>query len=724
MTSFLGSLGAWILTLPSLVTPLPDEGMWMLHQLRDLPLDTMRARGLALDPSEIADPTGRTVTIQNAIVRLAGRGSYGTSSFVSDRGLLFTNHHVAFGAIQQNSSVGSDRITNGFLASSLEEELPCPGFTAFITLSMEDVTPAIREVLDAGGSPAEVQQRLSARVRELTEAAPTGPGEFAQITEFDSGHAFYLIRYLALRDIRLVYAPPRSIGEYGGDTDNWMWPRHSGDFAFMRAYVASDGQPSEYAADNVPYTPKRHLRFARAGAAPGDFVFVMGYPGATFRYRSSYSLQHRAERSHPTEIALLQAQADLLHELMGNDRELQIRYADEIRGIENVLKNRKGMVDGMRLQDVVGQAREREARLEAFLRADPERWERFGDVLPRIGAAYEELWEYDQKQQFLQGVLDQSPLFVLATELAEMFRNRPESAVARAQALATFDQSFANTLEDTGIDHERHRLHRLLAIGLDLPGGQRIRGLEQALGSATSPTHRRDALRRVVDDWFSKSILFDVDARKAQFETGGTTWEDDVAIAMTRAFVEELEEVAPRWNEFVQVVRVERPRLMEAFAEWLGKDLYPDANATLRLTHGVVRGYAPRDAVAYGPLTTVAGMLAKDQGVYPFDAPAEVREVHDRRDLGPWIDESIGDVPVCSLSDTDITGGNSGSPIMNGRGEVVGIVFDGVYEGMISDYVFDDDVVRTISVDVRYVNFLLDKVYGATSLLKELGIRD
>ena len=704
---------ALLLTLPLLHAPglVPfDEGMWLPTQIQDLPLEELRERGFAVSLESLITTDG-SPALQHAIVRLAGAGSYGTSSFVSRQGLLLTNHHVAFGAIQQNSSVGADHITNGFVAKSHAEELACPGFTVHVTMFMQ-------EIEGAPTSPQDLQ-RLTQKL-----GAPEGPGIRHQVMQTLSGLKTYLLSMLILEDVRLVYAPPRSIGEYGGDTDNWMWPRHSGDFAFMRAYVAPDGSPRAYHAENVPYTPKFHLELAPQGPRQGEFVFVMGYPGATFRYRSSQSLRHRAERSHPTEIALLQCDADMLHLWMDGNRAREIEHADEIRGIENVLKNRKGMVDGMGARGVVKAAQMREADLAAFLASDPQRQQKYGNVLPNIAQAYEDLWQADQRQQFIQGVLERSPVFELATQIAEALDGLPEGANERAAVSKTLREAQKRAFANRSFEHERERFARLMRIGLDLPGNQKIAALEKVVAGTEGEAARQQKLDEFVDHIFSSSLVLKEAALERAVTSGAEGWDHDAVIALTRELVQDLEEAGKVWNTFVQRITVERPRLMEAFEAFLGSSsLYPDANTSLRFTYGSVKGYSPRDGVRYTHLTSVAGMLAKDTGVRPFDAPAEVRAVHTEGDLGPYTDPDLEDVPVCFLSDTDITGGNSGSPIMNGKGQVVGVVFDGTYEGMTSDYRFDPEVTRTISVDVRYMLFLCDKVYGAGHLLEEMGVQ-
>ncbi len=713
---------------PALLAPSTshgDEGMWLPAQIRELPLADLKARGLALSPEELYSETG--VSLKDACVRLNGGGSYGSASFVSKEGLLITNHHVAFGAIQSGSTTEQNFIRHGFLAKTRAEEIHAPDYSISITRLQRDVTEEVLSAVKDGMSDAERTRAINRRGAEIAREYRRNESGDAQVTEMLSGSRYYLIVYDVIRDVRLVYAPPRSIGEYGGETDNWMWPRHTGDFSFMCAYVAPDGSFAAHAKENVPYVPKKVLPVARGGLAEGDLVFIMGYPGTTLRYRDSNSVAHREKFLIPFEIEMARAEIKLLEQAAAGDEAMTIKLADRLKSLYNVLKKDEGMVEGLARTRLVERKRKEEAEFRRWLEGREDLKAECAAAMDTMDEIYRDLDTFVEKETLLRQILNGSQVMALANvmhRIAEQLGKPDEERDEpfRTENLGKLRDQVAEMGRDYDPATDATMLKVLLTRALRLPANQRVEAVDRVAEGKDRP---EEAIAAFVDDLFARTHVADSERRLALLESRPATESrsEDPVFAFAAALMKEIQAVDGRYSKFAAVVTKLRPVLIRGMYEWrksLG--LYPDANTTLRFTYGTVKGYRARDAVTYHAFTTLAGVLEKDRGTEPFDVPAELKRAAEKRDFGPWADPKLGDLPCCFVADTDITGGNSGSPVLNGRGELVGVAFDGNWESMTSDFVFDPAVTRTISVDIRYVLWVTDRVGGARFLLDEMGV--
>ncbi|MDX6610964.1 MAG: hypothetical protein QOD75_150 [Blastocatellia bacterium] len=702
---------------------LGDEGMFLPDAISRLPVKKLNQRGLKIPITDIYNPAG--VSIKDAVVIVDG----GTGEFLSSNGLLLTNHHVAFEALVSASDQTKDYATNGYLARDRGEELPARGYTVSVPQEIKDVTAEVLAGLTDATPPAERATAIQNKIRSIQEAARRpADGITAQILPLNEGLSYYEFSYLILRDVRIVYAPPKSIGFFGGDPDNFEWPRHCGDFTFMRAYVGPDGKPAEYASTNVPFKPKKFLSISMAGIKEGDFMMVMGYPGSTRRYRESYSVAYNQDVALPFQIDVFTKQIEALENLGKADAALRIKLQSTIFDIANTLKNDEGSVVAMRRADIVGKKRAQEATFTHWLEADAARKAKYGEALPSLSKAYQELNATAARDLLVPQLLQSSDLLAIgfSAQGIAATKERPgadsdpnvATAAARARGLAT------SALADRNLSVEREMMTYLLRRAAELPGSQKIEAIEKRFAGLQGEARRRaeeDFVRSIVD---SKNFLTE-ESMGRLFELSAAKLRE-----LHEPFLDFAAELTPlllqqqiRTRSFNAAVARWRPLMFKGMSEMQGTTPYPDANRTLRFTYGEVKGYVPHDAAIYLPFTTLSGVIEKDTGREPFDVPEKLKQLYRSRDFGAYATADRSNVPVNFLSTTDIIGGNSGSPILNGRGEQVGIVFDGNYEGLGNDFFYNDPKGRTISVDIRYVLFVADKFGGAGYLLQELDLK-
>ena len=704
-----------------------DEGMWLPDSLDKLPLSQMKKRGFELKPEDVYSTT--KASLKDAIVQISIGG---TGSFVSPEGLILTNHHVAFAAITRASTTEKDYINNGFLAKSRAEEIPAQGYTISILQDFKDVTAEVNAAAKPGASPEERDKAMNEKKAEIAKTAMNGrekDGIRTQVVEATNGYQYFLYTYLTLRDIRVAYAPPKSIGYFGGDPDNFEWPRHCGDFTYLRAYVGADGKPAGFSKDNVPFKPKRFLAVNATGIKEGDFTFVMGHPGATYRYRESYSIEYRQNTQLPDQIATLRKQIETLTKLGEKNPALKIRLADQIFGLSNSLKAYEGAVTGLKKINLVERKRAEEEALKKWLAANPAAQAKYGDVLPQIEAQYAELRSFASKQSALGEVLNSGDL-MNALEFAylrALDKEKPANE-RNPQMGDNFLPQVTNQLNAGWGEREAEAESKLLAASLariaDLPANQKFAYAENLFGSK-SGNARRDAERDFAQQAITNSKFKSFDEVKKLFTLSAADLRaiDDPALKLVVAAADENAPFAKRIAKFNSEVTRLRPKFVAAMIEMRKSAYYPDANFTLRFTYGEVKGYKPRDAVSYDWQTSLSGVIEKDTGEEPFNVPSVLKDLAKKRDFGAYANARLNDVPVDFLATTDITGGNSGSPMMNGKGEMIGLVFDGNYEGLAGDYAFDGNLNRTIVVDIRYVLFLTEKLGNASYLFNEMQIK-
>jgi hypothetical protein len=699
-----------------------DEGMWMPQQI---PLfgEELKARGLQLDPNAFADLTGHPM---GAIISLGGC----SASFVSPQGLIVTNHHCAYGALQFNSTPQNDLITNGFLARTMAEEISAgAGSRVFVTTDIEDVTVRVTGNIPAKTSDVERQKLIERRQKEIVDACEKEPGVRCRVASFFEGAQYQRTRQMEIRDVRLVYAPPLGIGEFGGETDNWMWPRHTGDWTFLRAYVGADGRPADFSADNVPYQPKQVLKVSTEGIDEGDLVFVAGYPGRTFRYRTSDEIAFAEEYSYPTSLRYMTDVIAILEKESEGDKQIEIRNASRLKGLYNSLKNTQGTVEGLRRGRLVEQRRELEKELSAWIAADPKRAREYGDVFGQIAKLNEERYATRERDTVLMWLYRGSPMLSQANTIYRLSVEQQKKndldrrAGYQQRDVPRIREAVERAQRSLEPRSDRAVTRYVLTQAAKLPAGQRIPAIDAAL-AATGESDPAAQIEKYLDLLYGGTKIGELEARKAMI--GGTPAQlrklDDPFVNLATGLHAMNEQSDLRNDRLEGAMSRVRPQYVAALRELRGGRLYPDANSTLRVTFGTVTGYSPRDAVKYEPQTDVRGILEKESGTAPFASPANLLEAIRTKKFGSYVDEVLGTVPVNFLSSVDTTGGNSGSPTLNAKGELNGLLFDGNYESMASSYLVDPAVTRSIHVDAVYMLWVMDAVDRAHHLLREMGL--
>jgi len=712
------------LSIPGASHAWAGEGMWTMDKLGKCPFDQWRAKGLALGPEEIYNAKG--TDLSDAVVQIGG----GTGSFVSPNGLMLTNHHVAFGALQRQSSVKVNYIEEGFLARTMAEEIPALGYEVRCLVDIKDVTKDVMNGVKDKMSDKERHDQIEINTKKIVKEAENGKDVEATVRSFYEGAEFYLYTYFKIKDVRIVYAPPASIGVYGGDEDNWMWPRHTGDFSFLRAYVAPNGSSAEYAKENLPFKPKKHLAFSMAPLNEGDLTMVIGFPGQTRRYRSSYAIDYTVNEYYPRAIQRSRDLLDIFEQESKLSPEAAIKNASTIQGLNNGYKNNIGMLEGLKKSDLLGMKLEEEKTLKAFMDSKPEMKKKYGKVLDEIGAQYTAYRQFNQLTSLLSGMsYTTSGLRSAYTVYKWAKEHEKKNDLDRDPGYQDRDEPLVKKqlgLADLRYDEKTDTrvLGYYLKKSLELPEGQKLAALEPVI-AGTSGDDARLAIDQFVDKLYAGTKVTNKDERMKMF---GMPMKDLMALkdpmiefaARVELQSKQLEDKTEAFDGALQRLQ---PQLMELRQARTGAFMYPDANGTMRLSVGEVRGYAPRDAVTYDFQTCLKGVIEKDRGQEPFDCPARLKDLYKTRDYGKYADPGLQDVPVCFLSTDDITGGNSGSPILNGKGDLIGVIFDGNLEAVSADYNFMPDLTRSISVDGRYVLFVLDKFSGAKELLDELTVR-
>ncbi len=714
-------LGLLILGLFPAWTP-PDEGMWMMNQLGKLPWKQMESYGMKLTPEQLFDTSA--TCLSRAIVLVDG----GTGSFVSANGLIITNHHVAFGGIQSVSSVQEDYLKNGFNATTKDQEISLPTYNAEIVTGIADITKDVLAGVNDTMAAASRADAIRGKIREIENAHRHGqlPDTIYRVSEMYNGIKYYLFEYSVLRDVRLVYAPPSAIGNYGGEVDNWMWPRHTGDFSFLRAYVAPDGKHAAYSVNNVPYHPTVFLPLSNKPIEDSSFAMILGFPGRTFRYRTYAEIQLSENELLPLQMKLFKQRMDIIERASKNDRATEIKYSNLYRGIANTEKNIDGTLEGMRRSDILGERKAREQSFEEFLKGDPNRQQRFGEIIPQIAALYERYKTFDQKQIVLASLLSSPTVMRLGSEMNEVALSFKKDAEGKERPdstrMAALKRTLSSTYKNFDPAIDRQFLEIILNDALNLPAAQRIEAVQKIVGDKTGED-RVKKISEFVDDLYKHTKLVNQDDAMALAEKSADDIRDDDAVRFASELQKENAPITAQTNEFNNTISRLRGSLMEAYMAWKGSDIYPDANRTLRFTYGIVEPYHPRDAVTYSYRTTLSGVMEKETNEDPFIVPPKLRDLWEKKDFGPYADPTIHDVTVAFIADLDITGGNSGSPVMNGNGELIGVAFDGNWEAVVGDYLYQEPLNRTISVDSRYVLFILDKFSNAKNVLDELVIK-
>ena len=692
-----------------------DEGMWMLPLLQKMNAKAMKELGCRLSPKEIYDINNSS--LKDAIIQFGGGC---TGEIISSEGLLLTNHHCGYSNIQKLSSVEHDYLKHGYWAMSHKEELPCEGLTATFLQSMQDVTPIIENAkkkariayADSADLYREIQKAANAAMGELIEAAEAAnPHCDAEVETFYNSNAYYLIIYKTYRDVRFVGAPPSTIGKFGADTDNWMWPRHTGDFSMFRIYADKDNNPADYSPENVPYKAGKFLKISLKGIKEGDYTMIMGFPGRTTRFQTSPELMLQLKQND-IRIAARTIRQDVLLEDMLADPKIKIQYASKYSGSSNGWKKWKGMKLAFGKLDIIGRARQQEKEFSEWVEMDSARKTRYGNVLKDIETAVQT--SEVAKKAYTKAVesIYKIEITQLAAEVRRTADRLIENGTDTISALRSAYESVLPEYKDYSAATDRKVTKAMLQYYRDNADKKDYTdGLEDM------------DIEAYADSLFDNSVFASTDRLEKGIEELGYEIFCDMAYQAASQFINKTYSLFIDSQAYDRKLSQARELYTAGLLEWkAGQPSYPDANFTMRLTYGTVKGYSPKDAVTYRYYTTLDGVMEKDnQDSWEFAVPAKLRELWQNKDFGIYAMKD-GKMPVAFLTNNDITGGNSGSPVMNSRGELVGLAFDGNWESMSSDVMFEPDLQRCINVDIRYVLFIVDKFGGAGWLLDEMEI--
>ncbi|MDN7135848.1 S46 family peptidase [Pseudidiomarina terrestris] len=701
-----------------------DEGMWMPQQLPEI-ADKLKAAGLELDPNEL---TQLTEFPMGAVVSLGGC----SASFVSPQGLVVTNHHCVYNSIAYNSTPENDLLANGFLAATMDEEVAAaPGSRIYVTKAVENVTT---QVIDAETAKLTGKDRVDAieeNYKRIVAQCEEDAGHRCSVSSFYGGLEYYLIKQLEIKDVRLVHAPAEGVGKFGGDTDNWMWPRHTGDYSFYRAYVSPAGESAEFAEENVPYQPEHHLTIASEALDEGDFVMALGYPGRTNRHRLPSEVENTFTWSYPNTVERFRDNLDIIAAQTEDNKDAELKYASRVAGLNNYLKNRQGMLDSFANSDLLQRKQAEHQALKEWVSSSAENGAAYAEDLQAIEQLLAERHAGERDDYYrslatprLLGMA--SVLYKLSQEQvkpdAEREAGYQERDLPRFEAyVAGFDRSYDASVE-MALDFYNLKNY------LQTPAEQRDAIFDNALGlqAEMSDAELRDLIAR----WYAETDLSELDVRNALLEATPSQFADsnDVFVQAAVALYPQQQAEQDKAEELagqIQAAYANYMRAKIAFMRQQGEAVYPDANSTLRVTYGTVTGrdHGTYDGTAWTAFTTLRGIQQKATGEGEFNAPQAQLDAIKNENYADYHVESLDSVPVNYLATLDITGGNSGSAVLNGKAELVGLAFDGTLDSIISDWDFNIDNTRSIQVDSRFMLWQMEVVDGADNLLKELGIK-
>ncbi|MEN8224064.1 MAG: S46 family peptidase [Bacteroidota bacterium] len=693
-----------------------DEGMWIPLLVDRLNYVDMQEMGLNLTAEEIYDINNSS--LKDAIV-IFGRGC--TGEIISKDGLLLTNHHCGYSNIQSHSTVEHDYLSDGFWAMSREEELQNPGLSVQFLVRIEDVSEKVLSSLNKDMT----EEERSARVKEVSDKimaeAREGTNYKTSLKSFFRGNEYYLFVYEVFKDVRLVGAPPSSIGKYGADTDNWMWPRHTGDFSMFRVYTAPDGSPAEYAEENIPLKPKHHLPVSVKGIKEGDFSMILGYPGSTDRYLTSYGVKLAVDESNMTIVKIREEKLAIMREGMDAEEAVRIQYASKYARTANYWKYFIGQTKGLKRLKVYDKKVQLENRFTDWVNADDGRKAEYGNALSDIEKAYDILRTYNlSKWYYREAISRGSEILGLAKRFDALKKQLDEDAEQEKidktiESLRAYAGGYFKNY-NAGID--QNLLASMMQMyHMNAPAGQQpemLRELAAKNGGDFSDWAATVFEKSIFASHERVNAFLDKPKRKAIAK--------DPAYKAIMAFSNNYSELNTKLAE-ANEYQLRGNRLFIAGLREMDKDkvFYPDANFTMRLSYGTVQDYYPGDAVRYEYYTTLKGVMEKeDPANWEFVVPEKLKELYNHKDYGVYGEGDM--MPVCFLTDHDITGGNSGSPVINGEGELIGLAFDGNWEAMSGDIAFEPALQRTINVDIRYVLFIIDKFAGAQNLIDEMTI--
>ncbi len=691
-----------------------DEGMWLLSLLQKLNYDDMRSEGLQLSADQIYSINQSS--LKDAIVSLGG---FCTGEIISSEGLLLTNHHCGFESVQSHSTVENNLLKNGFFAANHQEELPTPGLYAKFLVRMEDVTSDVLAGITDEMNESQREALIGKNMDKLQIRSVENTHYDAEIKSFFGGNEFYLFVYETFTDVRLVGAPPESIGKFGGDTDNWMWPRQTGDFSLFRVYTDPKGNPANYSANNIPLRPRYHLPISLSGVREGDFAMVMGFPGSTERYLTSYGVKLALDISNPTRVNIRDRRLEIMKNDMDADEDIRIKYASKYAQVSNYWKYFIGQSEGLKRLDVLSEKEKIEQEFMAWAQQDAAWKQKYGQVLREFEQTYNQIRNYETPYiYFVEGVFG-TEILPFAYEFMA-FQNRLKDTPDKLDGIKT---DFTEKAEQFFEDYNAATDQKVFAA------------LMEMFYRNVPEIYHPDILTKAVkkynmnfSQWakqvFEKSMFADKEKTLAFIEDPSEkALEKDPAFKTVSSFLQSyFQKIAPTLKQAYESLSKDERLYIAGLREMHpDKKYYPDANSTLRLTYGKVLSYEPRDGVEYEYQTTLKGVIEKMDPDNPeFQVPEKLVALYEKEDYGDY--GVNGMLPVCFITNNDITGGNSGSPVINAKGELIGTAFDGNWEAMSGDIAFEPNLQRCISVDIRYTLFLIDKFAGARHLVDEMTL--
>jgi hypothetical protein len=693
-----------------------DEGMWLLPLIEKLNIEKMQSMGLELTADQIYSINNSS--LKDAIVRFGGGC---TGEIISDKGLLLTNHHCGYGVIQRHSSVENDYLTNGFWAGSFKEEIPSPGLSVTFLLSIEDVTEKINSQLEDNMTEADRLNKIRTITREIESAVTTEKFQIARVHTYYGGNQFYLIVYENFPDVRFVGAPPSSIGKFGADTDNWMWPRQTGDFAIFRVYSGPDGKPAEYSPENIPLKPKHYLPVSNKGVKEGDYAMVLGYPGSTSRYMTSAEVKQVMDITNSNRIKIRGVRQEImLADMLASDK-VRIQYASKYSGSTNYWKYSIGQNRGLQRLNVMDKKKAQENDFINWVNADQSRKDKYGQALNLIENAVKGRAEFLNANQYIMESLRNGEIYQMAGRAASLQNLLSEKTPDQTKVNEAIEQ-LKTAAAAFYKNYNAPTDQKVIAAMAELFYNDVDKAFHPDFVAEAHKKFKGD-FKKYSADLFSKSV-FVSEAALNNFlnKPSAKVLAKDPAVIGSLSInskIRELSEKVAGYNLDLQKgQRLYISGLMEMHPD---KVFYPDANSTMRLTYGTVASYNPQDAVRYNYVTTMKGIIEKeDPDNWEFVVPEKLKELYNKKDFGPY--GTNGEMIVNFISTNDITGGNSGSPVINGKGELIGLAFDGNWEAMSGDIAFENEIQRTISVDARYILFIIDKYAGARNLIEEMTI--
>ncbi len=706
-----------IVSLSFIARGFADEGMWLPQLLAALNEKEMKRMGMKINASDIYSISKGS--LKDAIVSFGG---FCTAEVISDKGLLLTNHHCGFDAIQNHSSLQNNYIRDGFWAYNNGQELQNPGLFATFIISIDEVTATVLNGITTSMSERERQSAIDKNIDGYKKNIKKESYQDIVIRPFFEGNKYFIFITETYKDVRLVGAPPSSIGNFGKDTDNWMWPRHTGDFSMFRIYAGKDNKPADYSAGNVPYKPKRSLNISLDGMKEGDFTMVFGFPGRTTEYLHSAAVEQIMNVSDPAKIAIREKALDVLNSFMRKDEQIKIQYAAKYAGIENAYKKWKGEVLGLRSSNAVGKKQELEGSFEKIVLSQPAMNIAYADLLKKLKQAYADIEPYALARDYYNEIISKIELFGIAANANSVVTAFTKDEATYKKAVIDISEKLNSTFAEYNSTVDQKLFEVLMEMYVNNQKGENVSPLLKKLLAENSNSYA--ALAKSI---YGQTALTDLNKTKNLINgvatSGIQTVTNDAAAALySDIFKTYVTTVSPKLNEIQNTInQLQRTYMQAQMDVFTKKVFYPDANSTLRLTYGNVKGYTARDAVQYNFYTYLDGVMEKYKpGDYEFDVPQKLIDLYSKKDFGQYAVN--GKQPVCFIGANHTTGGNSGSPALDAYGNLVGLNFDRVWEGTMSDINYDKNICRNIMVDIRYVLFIVDKFAGAKNLIAEMKL--